>query len=216
MALIKCPECGKEKVSDNAPFCPECGFGIREYYSKVEQDQIKKELEKKHEEERLATVTKAENHRKSRVENVKLPDKPDKNKYIFAGVMCGIMALIGWLGVITGIGFIWLIIAVLFSVLAAASPKVYRNEVDRYEYAIKNPEEYKNAVIDEEDRKKEEAISQAKRDALKANSAPTCPRCGSIYISTVNRGYSIVSGFIGSGKAMNVCQKCGHKWSPHN
>ena len=31
MALIKCPECGQEKVSDSALACPDCGFSIREY-----------------------------------------------------------------------------------------------------------------------------------------------------------------------------------------
>ena len=31
MALIKCPECGKEGVSDTAIACPNCGFAIREF-----------------------------------------------------------------------------------------------------------------------------------------------------------------------------------------
>jgi hypothetical protein len=41
-----------------------------------------------------------------------------------------------------------------------------------------------------------------------------CPKCGSTQIATVNRGYSLVWGFIGSGKPMNVCQKCGFKFKP--
>ena len=41
-----------------------------------------------------------------------------------------------------------------------------------------------------------------------------CPKCGSTAIATVNRGFSIITGFIGSGSARNVCQKCGHKWDP--
>lgn len=28
MALIKCPECGRENVSDSAEACPDCGYGI--------------------------------------------------------------------------------------------------------------------------------------------------------------------------------------------
>lgn len=32
MALIKCPECGREKVSDSAEACPDCGFGIKKYF----------------------------------------------------------------------------------------------------------------------------------------------------------------------------------------
>lgn len=33
MALVKCPECGREKVSDSAIACPDCGFGIKEYFN---------------------------------------------------------------------------------------------------------------------------------------------------------------------------------------
>ena len=32
MALVNCPECGKENVSDNADRCPSCGFGLKEYF----------------------------------------------------------------------------------------------------------------------------------------------------------------------------------------
>lgn len=42
----------------------------------------------------------------------------------------------------------------------------------------------------------------------------TCPKCGSTSIATTNRGYSFFTGFIGSGKPVNVCQRCGHKWKP--
>lgn len=45
-------------------------------------------------------------------------------------------------------------------------------------------------------------------------SLPHCPKCGSTSISTVNRGFSIITGFIGSGSPRNVCQKCGYKWKP--
>lgn len=41
-----------------------------------------------------------------------------------------------------------------------------------------------------------------------------CPRCGSTQIGVINRGYSLFSGFLGSGSARNVCQKCGYKWKP--
>ena len=32
MSLIKCPECGRENVSDTAAACPNCGFNISNYY----------------------------------------------------------------------------------------------------------------------------------------------------------------------------------------
>ena len=41
-----------------------------------------------------------------------------------------------------------------------------------------------------------------------------CPKCGSTQIGVTNRGYSLLSGFIGSGSVRNVCQNCGYKWKP--
>ena len=32
MALIKCPECGRENVSSNAAACPGCGFNIKDSF----------------------------------------------------------------------------------------------------------------------------------------------------------------------------------------
>ena len=50
MALIKCPECGREKVSDSALACPDCGFAIREYTNKKNKNEpendTKKDVEK--------------------------------------------------------------------------------------------------------------------------------------------------------------------------
>ncbi len=40
MALVKCPECGREKVSDSAVSCPSCGFGVREYFLKNPEKKI--------------------------------------------------------------------------------------------------------------------------------------------------------------------------------
>lgn len=43
-----------------------------------------------------------------------------------------------------------------------------------------------------------------------------CPKCGSTSVTTTTRGYSIMLGFIGSGKVVNICGNCGHKWKPNN
>ncbi|MCI9397946.1 MAG: zinc-ribbon domain-containing protein [Lachnospiraceae bacterium] len=44
MALIKCPECGKENVSDSAEMCPECGYGIKAHFDLVKQRQLNQEI----------------------------------------------------------------------------------------------------------------------------------------------------------------------------
>lgn len=41
-----------------------------------------------------------------------------------------------------------------------------------------------------------------------------CPKCSSTQITTGSRGYSMIWGFIGSGKTVNRCARCGHKWEP--
>ena len=48
MALIKCPECGREKVSDTAEMCPDCGYGIKAHFERLhleEESEKKKELQ---------------------------------------------------------------------------------------------------------------------------------------------------------------------------
>ena len=45
MALVKCPECGKENVSSTATACPQCGFNIKKYYEDIER---KEKNEKRH------------------------------------------------------------------------------------------------------------------------------------------------------------------------
>lgn len=48
----------------------------------------------------------------------------------------------------------------------------------------------------------------------KQQNTPTCPKCGSTAVTTGERGYSLLTGFIGFGQTMNRCGKCGYKWKP--
>lgn len=41
-----------------------------------------------------------------------------------------------------------------------------------------------------------------------------CPRCKSVQIQATNRGYSLLTGFIGANKTVNHCLKCGYSWKP--
>ena len=54
MALINCPECGKE-ISDRAYSCPTCGFPIHEYLEE-QQEKKEKELELQREKERQKKI----------------------------------------------------------------------------------------------------------------------------------------------------------------
>lgn len=41
-----------------------------------------------------------------------------------------------------------------------------------------------------------------------------CPVCFSDQIQATNRGYSLLTGFIGANKTVNHCLRCGHSWKP--
>lgn len=46
------------------------------------------------------------------------------------------------------------------------------------------------------------------------SSQPQCPKCGSTAITAGQRGYSLLTGFLGSNKTVNRCANCGYTWKP--
>lgn len=162
MALIKCPECGKE-ASDKAAACPSCGYGIREHSEEQQRELAAKERQRILDIKKQEAEVRENQEREKRIEETKLPEKPSKGKSIYAGIMCGILALIGWFGTFTGLGPIWIIIAILFTILTIYSPKLHKEEVEKYEHAVKNPNEYKRAVVEEDERRTAEAKEQARK-----------------------------------------------------
>lgn len=60
----------------------------------------------------------------------------------------------------------------------------------------------------------EEEQERRTREYLAKKNLPRCPKCSSTNIATGQRGYSLITGFIGSGKTVNRCTNCGHKWKP--
>ena len=84
MALIKCPECGRENVSDSAEACPDCGYGIKAHFEKIRNEEEKKEQE----EQRIQK-------RQEEIKKIEMPIKPNaKTTYILAFVMFGSWGLL--------------------------------------------------------------------------------------------------------------------------
>lgn len=40
MALVKCPECGKERVSSMAEACPQCGFNVKKHFENIAEIEV--------------------------------------------------------------------------------------------------------------------------------------------------------------------------------
>ena len=74
-------------------------------------------------------------------------------------------------------------------------------------------ENIRQQLSDRDNQAKIQRESEKRTEEQVANQVK-CPKCGSTQIGVTNRGYSLLSGFIGSGSARNVCQKCGYKWKP--
>lgn len=69
-------------------------------------------------------------------------------------------------------------------------------------------------AIEEWKRKQKMTETTINRSMTNNSSQVHCPKCNCTDIGVANRGYSLIWGFIGSGKSMNVCKKCGYKWKP--
>lgn len=102
-----------------------------------------------------------------------------------------------------------------------------KNEVESEVKRISTDESFINAMIklhDEDPIEYQLKLSQFKTQVEQQKSIKQaeqksvnqvkCPKCNCTDIGVANRGYSLVWGFIGSGKSMNVCKKCGYKWKP--
>ena len=59
-------------------------------------------------------------------------------------------------------------------------------------------------------------INNAFKSKMRANDQNQikCPSCGSYQVHAGKRGWSIALGFIGSGKVILTCLKCGKKFAP--
>ena len=98
MALVKCPECSREKVSDSADMCPDCGYAIKAYYDKVKQEEEEKRLEEEREKQRIAD----EEKRKRLQEDKEKQHKENINKYFgtpmkklgWGVAACAVLALV--------------------------------------------------------------------------------------------------------------------------
>lgn len=96
-----------------------------------------------------------------------------------------------------------------FCVLCKAAPKnnelcslmIDLKEKDPIEYQLKISQ-FKTQVQQQENYK------------TQSSNTIKCPKCGSTNITAGQRGYSLVTGFIGSGSTVNRCAKCGYKWKP--
>lgn len=93
-----------------------------------------------------------------------------------------------------------------------------KNCVNIIEFIENNPGtapqtyQIKKYTKDEETVAYKKLLSMNNNTHQKAKNKIICPKCKSSTIATMSRGFSLLTGFIGSGNPRNVCQNCGYKW----
>ena len=148
MALVKCPECGRENVSDTAQCCPECGFGIHDYFVQRQNEQIAKENAVSAAQKAKVRKEKEAEELERRLANIKSPEKPRKGVYIAGGVVCGMIGAL-WmaLALYDGFHFFKFCIAAVFLVMAFASHSSYKDAVSYYNISKTFSREYHNKIF---------------------------------------------------------------------
>jgi len=161
MALINCPECGRE-ISDQAKNCVHCGYPIFLINGKiVNPDYVLTAKGKSHDLTYIVEI----------IQSAVYMDEP-KRRYLERKVYeTGDISIYAARKIVDGI------------IKTGKVPKDVDPELGKLSKYVKP------AVL-------------------------RCPKCGSTAVTTGNRGFSVVSGFIGSGKTVNRCGICGFAWKP--
>lgn len=226
MALVKCPECGREKVSDSAVACPDCGFGIKEYYDKVKQELIKKkraEEQKKQKEELQKQKEQQENEIISRMSVPRKPsivsDKTFMGSFFTSLAVVGFIVMIATDGEIDFKAILAGIVCLIFGLTFLGTGwSDYKEEKRIYEVSLVDAEKAKRELLEFRRRQaQEEQAAKMKREEKKQQGLVICPMCGNKTgkrIGTVNRAVSVAAVGLASGKIgkQYKCSRCGHLW----
>ena len=164
MALITCPECGKQ-ISDKAKASIHCGYPLSELTASVPIYSVY-----------LKDITK-----KNRILAIKLLREVNQ---------CDLPTAM----------------SIVDSDVPIVKEMISKEEASAVAQVFK--QESINACIEE--------TAKLRASIPVHDTTVRCPKCGSTSIATINRGFSLLTGFVGSGNAVNVCQKCGYKFEPGN
>lgn len=193
MALIKCPECGRENVSDSAEMCPDCGYGIKVHFDRVKREEEKKEYERKAEEARRVAEIEAKRREKERIESIPQLERPQLTAPI---VILGFSALLFWMGkselsesawevewsIANGHGdphFNGILSMVIGIGLVCYGICLFLKRLKIYKLSKTNLEEYRRYIIREQDLALAAARAEEAARAREEAKKPECPYCHS-------------------------------------
>lgn len=195
MALISCPECGM-KISNKAPCCIHCGFPLSQ------SQEIRSDLD---------------NQRPSQdggYYKVLLKTVDTKAKTLAIQYISDITGLSTFYAKDLATNLPSELSCGLKLDTATNIKKMFEAINSSVEIECDTDSSMENSFIQHVQFPTDEENREVARKLNEDVNIVKCPKCGSTSITTGQRGYSLVTGFWGSGRTMNRCAKCGYKWEP--
>ena len=201
MALVKCPECGRENVSDSAEMCPDCGYGIKKHYEDIKKKQEEEERNKLLEEEYKKQEEARQAYLEARAQSV---DIPSHRPIMTAQQVGGVVVIV--FGILMLICRAWLLAIVLIgigAIMICCEMDSLHSRQKIYDDNIHDPDAYRKEMVKQQDF--EEAVMRLARN-MKTNTNSygiKCPYCQSANvkkISTTSRAISVGLAGVASGK----------------
>lgn len=220
MALVTCPECGKEKVSDLAEACPECGFPIKSHFANLETPEITNKFTD--EEPEPETSYGVDDFLIDNKDEYK-PQKPNIwTEEIFPNLLLGVLAFAAFLvqvwifdGIVDFLSNLFLIIGIAYLIGYIIKGIIGAFKyMDYYNEQLKKWEENPVQFFKDEQEKaalREEQEREAEKRESHLRSAPTvCPKCGGTSFTPVRKKWDIVTGYR-TNKIELICDNCGNR-----
>ena len=226
MALIKCPECGKEDVSSSALICPNCGYDIQTYRKQLEDEQEQKQ--KRFEEQCRQEDLEWEKKREQLIKQVPKPKEPVKwtilDKFKYAILLSPLLGAAIWTFVdpydldwwIFGIFILIFWFITTFPILFMGQS--YTDELKKYNEIMADFDSYASKIVDEQheekvmEREMRHAIEMQQFDPPVQDHTVTCPYCGSHNCKKIGVGGRAVS----VGMTGLASSKIGKQWHCNN
>lgn len=209
MALIKCPECSRENVSDSAESCPDCGYGIKAHFDKIKREEQK--------EQQLKAEIEIRKRQEERIRSIPQPEKPVFSKgflvyMIIVGILFLLILYVHIHKIYSDLSYLveWFLeISVFIGVPFVSYYSSFSKSVKKYNLAQLDFEEYQRQIFREQDA----AMASAQIAATTKSIKPECPYCHSYNTTKITTTAKVVNiamfGLLGQKRKYQWhCNKC--------
>ncbi|MGN0467663.1 MAG: hypothetical protein ACI4GY_02930 [Acutalibacteraceae bacterium] len=227
MALVNCPYCNRENVSDDALFCPQCNKNVREYFYQLERKENLKAERAKMEQELKEN---AEEIQRKKIEQL----NTERNDAVPKAALFGLLTLLFLTVTIlsikppdgTGFQLGWFCMGLFMFIVCVSAffgfAKTGRELSKKIKLAKKDMHAYNEAVLKRQEEIRDEFHLPYEHHNIKFfcdgcgkgienNSKKICPECGKSVIDEFNRDLLSYHYRAVLNKHGEWCHKCGSK-----